>query len=175
MTAPDTPSTFDQLASVKLIKDFYPLPRPLLVFWPVLVIVACALAIAFPESLPVYPQHITLFTSFCKLVAFASGVLMLMCMRSWCRVLPAAEITALATVQIPDVAQQMLAATVLRRQGRVRCYDLIPVVFTTIKHRQGIKACLQARKAKSDLQEKEGLKNEQAKAAEALLRRFGAA
>ena len=175
MTAPDTPSTFDQLASVKLIKDFYPVPRPLLVFWPVLVIMACALAIAFPESLLTHPQHITVFTSGCKLVAFGSSILMLTCMRSWFRVLPASEINALATVQIPDVAQQLLAATVLRRQGRIRCYDLIPVVFKTIKHRQGIKSCLQARKAKSDLQEKAGLENEQAKAAAALLRRFGQA
>ena len=175
MTAPDTPNTFDQLASVKLIKDFYPIPRPLLVFWPALVIVTCALAIAFPDWLPVYPQHITVFTSVCKLVAFASSILMLTCMRSWFRVLPASEITALATVQIPEVAQQMLAATVFRRHGRIRCYDLIPVVFKTIKHRQGIKSCLQARKAKSDLQEKAGLENEQAKAASALLRRFGEA
>ena len=72
-------------------------------------------------------------------------------------------------------SQQLLAATVLRRRGRIRCYDLIPVVFKTIKHRQGIKSCLQARKAKSDLQEKAGLENEQAKAAAALLRRFGQA
>ncbi len=175
MTAPDTPSTFDQWASVKLIKDFYPVPRPLLVFWPVLVIMACALAIAFPESMLTHSQYITVFTSGCRLVAFGSIILMLTCMRSWFRVLPASEITALAAVQIPEVAQQMLAATVLRRQGRIRCYDLIPVVFKTIKHRQGIKSCLQARKAKSDLQEKAGLENEQAKAAATLLRRFGQA
>lgn len=175
MTSLDTHSTFDQLPTVKLIKDFYPVPRTLLVFWPSLVILACAFAIVFPASLPVHPQHITFITSVCKLVAFASAIVMLMGMRSWFRLLPAAEITSLATVQIPEVAQHMLAATVLRRRGRIRGYDLIPVVFKTIKYRQGIKACLQARKAKSDLLEQEGVKNEQAKAAEALLRRFGRA
>ncbi len=170
------PTSFDEMPSVKLIKGYHGIPRALIVFWPALLAIVFAAATFFPPlpQADLYPRsfNATIFVAVSALLVAVGCIKMITNAFRWFRTLPPTELDLLATAKIPEIAQSGLATTVIVRNGRIRRYDLIPIVFQTLEHRERTKADLQARKAVSDLRSKEDASSNEKRATEALLRRF---
>lgn len=164
---------FDSLGSVKDLKTHFPIHPFIMLTWP---IYATGLLWFFSND-SVLRQVVSIeflvvtLHWMATMLSYVGAIVSLFHLRGWLRVLPADELEALSVVELPEPGQQALAAAVLKRKGRLRLYDLAPVVYATIKHREKVKAELQARKDLGEPQS-DNPRDQVTKAADTLHQRF---